>query len=60
MSEIYQRGPVTAGMQIFADFYDFNFKSGQVYRSNKQIRISVHAVRICGWVLKRMGLNFGG
>ena len=58
MSEIYQRGPVTAGMQIFADFYDFNFKSGQVYRSNKQIRISGHAVRICGWGVEKDGTKF--
>ena len=49
MSEIFMRGPVTAGMQIFDDFYDFNFSTGKVYKSSQKIRISGHAVRICGW-----------
>lgn len=51
--EIYQRGPVSAGMLAFPDFWKFNFKE-QVYdpaESKKRTGQPPvgHAVRLVGW-----------
>ena len=49
MREIYNYGPVSAAMRIYADFYTFDPKK-TIYRSSEiGPPISGHAVRILGW-----------
>ncbi|MBL4898324.1 MAG: hypothetical protein JKX76_01625 [Colwellia sp.] len=53
MEEIYIRGPVTSGIDIYPSFYDFNpvsdvYDRNQTLEDNEE-KISGHAIEIVGW-----------
>ena len=48
MSEIYKNGPVTAGIEVYTDFYTFNPKT-EIYENSSEIRVGGHAIKIVGW-----------
>ena len=47
--EIYQRGPVSAGMRVYPDFWTFNFRQAVYDPDLSQPGGVGHAVRIVGW-----------
>ena len=48
-TEILYNGPVTSGMRVYPDFYEFDAKHS-IYRPQAdQPRVGGHAVRIVGW-----------
>lgn len=47
--EIYKRGPVTTGMMLYPDFYNFNAKKGIYDWNGEGTLIGGHAVVIVGW-----------
>ena len=53
MSEIYMNGPVTAGIETYPSFYQFDPKK-EIYKSKKdEPRVGGHAVRIVGWGVEK-------
>ena len=50
MNNIYLWGPVCSAIQLYEDFYTFNFSNGNIYESDQKGRvISGHAIVIVGW-----------
>ena len=48
-NEIYKWGPVSTGIQVFADFYDFDPKTDIYIPQKDQESIGGHAIEIVGW-----------
>ncbi len=49
MSEILCNGPVTTGMRVYPDFYDFDAKNDVYSAQEGQQRVGGHAIKIVGW-----------
>lgn len=47
--EIFKWGPISSGMQLYADFYTFNSKQDIYIWDGKSPEISGHAIEITGW-----------
>lgn len=55
--EIYKFGPVTTGMEVYDDLWDY--KPGEVYRHNGRAPLSGgHAVMLTGWGVARDGTPY--
>lgn len=46
---IYGWGPIATGMQIYPDFYTFDFKSGIYEWNGEGPQVGGHAIEITGW-----------
>ena len=53
MTEILYNGPVTSGMRVYPDFYEFDAKHSIYKPQIDQQRVGGHAVRIVGWGSER-------
>ena len=49
MTEIFNNGPVTSGIEVFSNFYTFDPKTEIYSQGNNDIRVGGHAIRIVGW-----------